>query len=411
MSDFPAVADFFQNGVITTLHNLSERPTEELEGELATWAERTPMALVVPALYSELEGPALSAIVDELAEVPYLEEVIIGLDRADEAQFAHAQEFFSRLPMRHRILWNDGPAMLAIDADLRARGLAPDTPGKGRNVWWCLGYFLASGRSEIVGMHDADIVTYSRDMLARLFYPLAHPTFGYAFCKGYYFRSDGSRMNGRVARLLVTPLVRSLRATLGPNDYLDFIDSFRYPLAGECSMDANLVRNLRIPSDWGLEIGVLAEVYRRYTSRRICQVDLAGAYDHKHQTVSLDDPDGGLHKMAIDIAKAMYRKLAISGEILSAEHFRTIKATFYRTGLDLVDQYHHDAEMNGYTVDRNGEEQLVELFTQAIMTAGEHFVSNPMETPFIPSWSRVLDAVPDIHERIIAAVEADNPRM
>ena len=71
-------------------------------------------------------------------------------------------------------------------------------------------------------------------------------------------------------------------------------------------MDLDVVRNLRIPFDWGLEIGVLSEVYRSYTPRRICQVDLADAYDHKHQDLSPDDPEAGLHKMAIDISKAFY---------------------------------------------------------------------------------------------------------
>ena len=28
------MADFYQNGVVTTLHNLARRPTEELEAEL-----------------------------------------------------------------------------------------------------------------------------------------------------------------------------------------------------------------------------------------------------------------------------------------------------------------------------------------------------------------------------------------
>jgi glucosyl-3-phosphoglycerate synthase len=31
-----------------------------------------------------------------------------------------------------------------------------------------------------------------------------------------------------------------------------------------------------------------------------------------------------------------------------------------------------------------------------------------METPFIPSWNRVESAMPDVFERIYAAVEEDN---
>ena len=173
-------------------------------------------------------------------------------------------------------------------------------------------------------------------------------------------------------------------------------------------MHINVVRNIRIPSDWGLEIGVLSEVHRRYTPQRICQVDLAGAYDHKHQQVSFEDPSTGLHKMSRDITKAMYRKLAIGGEVLSTEIFRTIKASYYRNALDMVERYGAVADMNGLDFDSHNEEQLVEVFAQAIVDAGDDFLSNPMETPFISSWARVQSAVPDAFDQMRAAVDADN---
>ena len=50
---------------------------------------------------------------------------------------------------------------------------------------------------------------------------------------------------------------------------------------------------------------------------------------------------------------------------------------------------------------------MVELFAQAIMDAGDQFLNNPMETPFIASWARVMSAMPDVFDRIKDAVEAD----
>lgn len=402
------MADFFQNGTIATLHNLGRRPLADVEREMSQWSRERPMALVLPCLYSELEGPALGPIVDQIARIPYLSEVIIGLDQADATQFAAAREFFARLPQHHRVLWNDGVRLSQIDQTLRDQGLAPRERGKGRNVWFCLGYFLASGRAKAVALHDCDILTYQRDIVARLLYPVVHPTFGYAFCKGYYFRTADDELRGRVARLLVTPLIRALRNTIGPSDYLDYIDSFRYPLAGEFAMRADVVQAVRIPSDWGLEIGTLSEVYRYYSTERICQVDIADNYDHKHQSLSSADPSGGLNKMAADIAKSLFRKLAVNGVVFSPELFRTLKASYYRTALDLVDRYHNDAVLNGYRLERHREETAVELFAQSVMRAGQHFLSNPMETPFIPSWSRVESAVPNVFERLLGAVEADN---
>jgi glucosyl-3-phosphoglycerate synthase len=401
------MSDFFQNGRIATLHNLGNRQLEALEAELCEWRDKKPMCLVLPCLYSELEGPALSRIIDELIKVPFLDEIIIGLDRADQRQFEHAKEFFSPLPQRHNILWNDGPRLGAIDRVLADYGLAPVELGKGRNVWYCLGYALASGRTKAVALHDCDILTYQRDIVAKLFYPVVHPTFNYVFSKGYYYRAAEGKFNGRVSRLLVSPLVRALGQVFGSDDYLDFVDSFRYPLAGEFSMIVDVVSDIRIPSDWGLEIGVLSEVHRRYSDERVCQVDIAGAYDHKHQELSQDNPDGGLAKMSTDISKSLFRKLAIKGRVFTPEVFRTIKASYYRLALDLIDRYHNDAVINGMRVDRNREEGTVELFTKCIMRAGEQFLSDPTERPFMANWSRVLSAVPDVYERLLDAVEKD----
>jgi len=210
------MGDFYQNGIITTLHNLSSRSTEEMEAELLQFSEVRPMSLVLPCLYSELEGPALDKIVTELAKVEYLNEIVIGLDRADEDQYKHAIQFFSRLPQNHRILWNDGPRLQAVNTLLQEQGLAPKELGKGCNVWYCLGYILAQGTTSSVALHDCDILTYDRSLLARLIYPVANPSFNYQFCKGYYARVADGKMNGRVTRLLVTPLMRALKKSWAP---------------------------------------------------------------------------------------------------------------------------------------------------------------------------------------------------
>ncbi|MBY6094212.1 hypothetical protein [Ferrimonas balearica] len=402
------MGDFYQNGIITTLHNLTDRPIDDLEAELTLFSKTRPMSLVLPSLYSELQGPALDNIVTELTQVPYLAEVVIGLDRADRAQYQHALEFFNRLPQSHRVLWNDGPRLRAIDERLRAEGLAPTEMGKGRNVWYCLGYVLARGQTESVALHDCDIVTYDRSMLARLIYPVANPTFNYEFCKGFYARVANGRLNGRVTRLLVTPLLRSLKKIFGHLDYLEFLDSFRYPLAGEFSFRIDVINDIRIPSDWGLEIGVLSEMKRNYATNRLCQVDIADRYDHKHQDLSKDNDDGGLSKMSIDISKAIFRKLATNGVVFSSETFRSIKATYYRIALDFIETYRNDAVINGLDFDVHNEEESVELFAENVLKAGLHFLENPKEKPFIPSWSRVRSAIPDIFEQLVEAVEADH---
>ena len=161
------MGDFHQNGIITTLHNLSRRPLEELEIELIRFNRLRPLGLVLPCLYSELQGPAMQPIVEELAKVPYLSQIIVGLDRASETEYRQALKFFKQLPQNYRVLWNDGPRLRAVHEQMQNAGLSTGEPGKGRNVWYCLGYVLAAGQVSSVALHDCDIVTYHRELLAR----------------------------------------------------------------------------------------------------------------------------------------------------------------------------------------------------------------------------------------------------
>ncbi len=401
------MGDFYQNGIITTLHNLSQRPLEDMEKELKQFAKTRPMGLILPSLYSELHGDALENIVNEIAKVDYLEEIVIGLDRASEEEYRHALEFFKPLEQNYKVLWNDGPRLRKIDETLKAEGLSPMEPGKGRNVWYCMGYTLASAKTESIALHDCDIVTYDKSLLARLLYPVANPNFNYEFCKGYYARVARGKIHGRVSRLLVTPLIRALMRTIGHSPYLDFIDSFRYPLAGEFSFRADVMTDIRIPSDWGLEIGVLSEMNRNYANNRLCQADIAETYDHKHQDLSANDAASGLSKMSIDISKALFRKLATNGVVFTQETFRSIKATYFRIALDFVETYYNDARMNGLKFDIHNEEKAVELFARNILQAGQSFLENPMEKPFVPSWNRVTSAIPYVLESIYDAVDQD----
>lgn len=401
------MADFHQGGSIATLHNLTKRPLEELEAELVQFSKQRPMGLLLPSLFSELETEAMPNILEEVKKVPYLDQIVIGLDRADEHQYREALQFFKSLPQHHRVLWNDGPRLRALHAELMNQGVAPEEEGKGRNVWYCLGYMLATDRADAIALHDCDIVTYDRSLLARLIYPMANPQFSYQFAKGYYPRIANESLNGRVTRLLVTPLIRSLEQVAGESEYLTYLDGFRYPLAGEFSFRRDVIPDIRMPSDWGLEMGTLSEMFRNYSNNKLCQVDIADIYDHKHQDISIDDAAKGLSKMSIDICKLLFRKMAVMGTVFSEEMFRTLKAAYFRNALDFVERYRNDAIMNGLKLDVHKEEEAVELFAENIMKAGSRFLSSPHEKPFIPSWSRVRSAMPDVYDRLVEAVEED----
>ncbi len=112
--------------------------------------------------------------------------------------------------------------------------------------------------------------------------------------------------------------------------------------------------------------------------------------------------------MSIDIAKAIFRNLAIEGASLSESLFNTLVVTYLRTAQDTIKCYHDDAAINGLFFDRHQETRMVEAFTNAIQIAGKEFLENPLYSPLIPNWNRVTSAIPDFLEKLQAVVEEDN---
>ncbi|HXT41386.1 MAG TPA: glycosyl transferase [Candidatus Angelobacter sp.] len=401
------MSDFFQTGAIATLHRLGRPDVKRLEGELQMFAKEAPIALVLPCHAKELDTPALRAIVRELKNVTYLKQIVVGLDHATPRQWKSARSFFGQLPQKPTLIWNDGPRLKRLYRRLEQADLPVGPRGKGLNVWTCFGYVLASDQSRMVAVHDCDISTYNRELLARLCYPVAHPSMGFDFCKGYYARYTG-KLNGRAMRLMMTPLLRSLLGLIGPHPFLIYMDTFRYPLAGEFSLDLDLIRRNRIPADWGLEVGLLADVFRNSAAKSICQAELCENYDHKHQELSARDPEKGLNKMAVDVAKSLFRTMAAEGIKLDSGLFDTLLSAYVRKAEDTLRYYAADAAINGLEFDRHQEEVAVTMFVRSIRAAARAFLDDPLGAPLIPNWNRVHSALPSFLDELNAAVKADN---
>ncbi|MEW6302963.1 MAG: glycosyl transferase [Verrucomicrobiota bacterium] len=399
------MSDFFQTGAITTLHRLGRPDIGRLERELTEW--ETPIALVLPCHARELGTKALRHILRELRSVPYLAQIVVGIDAASPRDWKRARKLFSLLPQKPVLLWNNGPRIQRLYQKLEEADLAIGQPGKGRNVWTCFGYVLASEKAQLVAVHDCDILTYNREMLARLCYPVAHPTLGFDFCKGYYARFT-NKLNGRVMRLLLTPLIRSLESILGPHPFLVYLDTFRYPLSGEFCLDLDLIRRTRIPADWGLEVGMLADVFRNAAAKAICQAELCDNYEHKHQDLSARDPEKGLNKMAVDITKSIFRIMAAEGIKMDAGLFDTLLSAYLRKAEDTLRHYAADAAINGLQFDRHEEEVAMSTFVRSIRLAAKGFMEDPLGAPQIPNWNRVPAALPTFLEELNEAVRLDN---
>jgi glucosyl-3-phosphoglycerate synthase len=400
------MADFYQTGVVTTLHRLNRNDVARIEGELEKFSEHTPIGLVLPALYSEFETPAMQRILEELEKVHYLRRMVVVLARATREQQRHVASILSGFPVQSTLLWIDGDRIQRLFGLLNERGLSAGNDGKGRSCWLAYGFLLATGDCDVIALHDCDILNYDRQLLARLCYPVANPNLGFEFCKGYYARVT-DRMHGRVTRLFMTPLIRALESMTPGVPFLDFLDSFRYALAGEFAMKANLARVNRIPWDWGLEVGVLAEIFRNCAVSRICQADLADSYEHKHQSLSEDDSTKGLRRMATDIAKSLFRTLAAEGVVFVQGYFRSLGVRYVRMAEDTIARHYANAMLNGLKFDRHAEELAVATFAKSLEQAAEEFTQDPLEFPLIPNWNRVVSAIPEFFKLLLHAVQED----
>ena len=282
-----------------------------------------------------MERPALAGILDELCRVSYLDSLVLSLNHASFDDYHRALAYFERYPGRKVVLWNESPAVEAFVEEMAAAGLHTGDPGKGRACWLAIGHVLAEERAAYIAFQDADVVNFSRAMLARLVLPAVEPTVDFDFVKAYYARVS-DRLHGRVTRLLLTPLLAAFTRLIGQDPYIRYLSSFRYALSGEFAIKSDLAERMRLPCDWGLEIVTLFEALRHRAAGRICQVEIAERYDHKHQALSADDPSRGLNRMARDVVKHLLRTLAAAGVNLAPGVLMSLLAAYQREAEDAV---------------------------------------------------------------------------
>jgi glucosyl-3-phosphoglycerate synthase len=391
---------------ITTLHDLN-LDKEKLMKNISDVVNERPVSIILPMLYSEIKSDALANIVKQLNKCTYLKEVIVPLAAKKEEEFIHVKRFFKKLEIPRLVIWCNGPKIENLLTSLKSEGLnLSKYHGKGRDVWLALG--IANLRSYAVALHDADIQGYNEMIPTKLLYPLLEPELDFKFNKGYYARVSIKRtvMYGRVFRLFLHPLLKSLVDLLGSEpDFVRFMRSFRYPISGEFALTSDLARDLDIPSGWGIEVGVMAEIYRNVATKRICQTDL-GFYEHKHQEVG--DSEKGLVKMSGEIFKTLLRTLIEEDRIqVSRPFLLSLRVLYQMNAQDAIRKYHADAHINGIKYDRHLEETMVEKFSQELMIAGNKYMLKPVGTR-MPDWLRTISAKKKIREEFLEVVLEQN---
>ncbi|ADQ68011.1 hypothetical protein C499_16182 [Halogeometricum borinquense DSM 11551] len=354
---------------VTTLHDLTD-PVPD--------APTSRTAVVVPMTEREYAGLAADRVLSVLERVEPA-RVVVPL-RAPKDRVGPFCEWLSQYDLSLDILWCDGPRV----ADLLDSVGLNDKRGKGRDVWLALG---PAATEEYVVVHDADTKTYDRSYVSRLLFPLAN---GYEFSKGYYARVEDRRLYGRLFRLFYVPLVRALRSE-SDAPILQYLDAFRYALAGEFAATSEMARSIRAPRDWGLEVGVLGDAFGIAGFDGTAQVDL-GAYEHDHRAVS---GPTGLSDMSESVGETLFRTVADHGV---APDFDTLPDRYQTAADRLVDQYAADAAFNDFEFDRAGEREQVAAYADAVAEpAGED--------RRLPPWSDAPLSPDEVVEAAVADAE------
>ena len=327
---------------ITTLHAITDAVPPLPDGD---------SAVVVPIAGESDTAVRATHIFETLAGVGP-DEVVVPL-RSPPAVAASFDRWVTGFDLDVTTLWCNAPD---VEPVLDAHGLG-GVMGKGRDVW--LGLGLAADRADYVAVHDADAATYSAAHVPRLLAPL---TMDHAFVKGYYARVEDGQLYGRLARLFVAPLLRTLSAA-HDHPVLAYLSAFRYPLAGEFAVTADTARSIRAQRAWGLEIGMLGEAYDVVGEAATAQVDL-GIHRHDHRPVG---GRGGLSTMAQEVGAALFRVLA--DHDLSPD-YDGLPAAYRDAAEELIDQYGTDAAVNGLDYDPADERSQVRAYADSIRPPG-----------------------------------------
>ena len=336
--------------------------------------------LIIPLLASEYTDPAnlpvFRNILGQLRGVTYLSSIIFGLDKATEEDASTLEQLIKASGLKNYLIqWNDGSGFSGIYKQLNEAGFNISEPGKGKNMFLSFGIAIALGAHSI-GLIDADIRSFKRTQLDRLLYPVV--ALNYDFAKAYYARIMDREIYGRVKRLLLDPLLLSLKRKFAESKeekmlrLIEFLLGFNYQLSGEVAFHVDLLKRMRFATNWGVEIFTLIEVYRKASST--AQVMFSREpFDHKHQEVSAEDQTMGLNRMGIDIVTTLMNALIVEeGLEISDTFFRDLAITYQAVAEEQIRKYSDDASFSNLKYNRDMEEYLVKsVFRNSVLKAGE----------------------------------------
>jgi glycosyltransferase involved in cell wall biosynthesis len=237
------------------------------------------VSIALPALNEERTvGGVIRTITGEfMNRIPLVDEVVLVDSNSSDRTREVAQDLGIPVHVHQNVL-----------PDLGTRR------GKGEALWKSL--ILTGG--DIVVWVDTDIVNFHPRFVYGLLGPLiTHPEI--QFIKGFYRRplKVGNKLQagggGRVTELTARPLL---------NLFFPELSGIIQPLSGEYGGRRTALEQLAFSSGYGVEIGLLIDVFERFGLDSIAQVDLQERIHH-------NQPLESLSKMSFAIIQTVMRRI------------------------------------------------------------------------------------------------------
>lgn len=335
------MADFVQT---QNLYTLSDLCFDEAQVDLQNY-HTTTIVMVIPCSVHHLKNYLILDLLNKLKLITYLTEIVVVINGIPSAATEQVLAL-KALDARITILLESGQDthLLSDYLAIKSKPLS----GKGFALW--LGYFYILQKYEkrvLIATLDADLKNFTPALLLKLLFPLVHCAA--EFNKGYYVRYSQNKLDGRLTRLLLFPLLQAMRRQTDLTGLLDFLIEFRYPLSGEMAISSDLLRNLNLRTAWSYDLSLLTQIYEYATISSIYQTEISNNHQHQHRD-SASDGDHGLQVVAVDIIDYLCG--------LYPFDFKQLATDYLSIASRFIDQYQLLAAFNGLNFSVEAEKEL-----------------------------------------------------
>lgn len=352
------MADFVQSNNLITL---GDACWHEHTGHNQIYGE-SKIVVVIPCHVKHLEQGLIIDLLKKLHLITYLAEIVVVLNGQSSTP-TDAIKNLKHIDCRITLLLEHPDANVQLQACLKLQN--KPLRGKGYALW--LGFAYVCDKYQqmaLIVTLDADLKTFTPAFLDKILYPLVF--LGAELNKGYYVRYANGKLTGRLARLLVFPLLQAIKCQLGAHDIYDFLSEFRYPLSGDVAITSSLISRLQVMQGWSYDLSLLVQAYKTTARNTLFQTEVTDNYQHVNRDENSHD---GLLVTAAEIIDYLRNLCNLDQNQLIIDYRRCAANFIYR--------YECMALFNSLNFSKVEEEHLVGQIADMLLSTSTQYTSLP----------------------------------